>query len=273
MELVSIIKVIIFFVFFLIKLISLRFEGQFIVWVLYIEWVVVWIAMIFISHRNKETSMLNYFSAHDILSILLFIKTSSWVWVSSICQQGWTRGFFIVISKDIGGDAANLYYLSIRIVEAFSFIPNATSMRYFSNVIRANPSQVVSLRDSYMLHMKKIGCVVALLAPFSMYVILSVMGKDVGTYQYFVLMCCGMLSVLRIALSREIVLKKVLHLSLVSYLSASASSLITYKVLSSHTLSAVFTSYLIFLIVGFLTPLLMGRGNFIEFKSSLYGRK
>lgn len=271
----SLIKAFIFSIFSFVKLIVLYVSSELIYYLLYLEWVFVWLALsigTIISH--SKTFTLKRFNALDVMEVISFVKGSSWVWFSSILQLGWTRGFFIILTRDIGAASANQYYIFLRVIEAFSFIPNAISMKYFSEVLYAHKSQVHHIRVRYVKNLKKIGYCIAILCPLSMYLInISILKDAIQNHYYLMISLAGFIYVLRIGLSREIVLRKVLYLSLVSYLTAMISGFVFYKILGGDSLFDALASYLAFLVICFISPFLTAPQIFYDYRILLLGSR
>ena len=175
------------------------------------------------------------------------------------------------MTRDIGAASANHYFLLLRVIEAFSFIPNSLSMKYFTEVIRAQEHQVKLIRLRYIESLKKVSFYVAFLSFISMYLVNTfVVGKSFHYSYYLIIGFSAILYIFRIGLSREIVLQKVFYLSLVSYLSAIIGAFLCYRVLGADSLLDALLSYFIFLTICFMSPFVISPKVFRDFTSSFF---
>ncbi|MCW8328251.1 hypothetical protein MD588_05460 [Photobacterium sp. SDRW27] len=267
---ISILKISVYIPAFVIKWYLLSIDSHYFYYSLYIEWLVVFLVMLFNPQSSlhwKGKWLCNY---EDVKVLWSFLTTSSWVWLSGIIQLSWTRGSFIILSSQIGLASANTYFIFIRVIEAFSFVPNAISMRYFSKVLACEKSKVERLKKQYINDMVKISSLISFAVLILTWAYVGIYLKLSTDYTlYLISMLSSFFFMLRISLSREIVLNGKLHWSLISYLSAFLFAYLAYVLISPEGIIGALVCYLIYVLTSFFSPVICGWNTFKEYRKCL----
>ena len=79
LEKFSLLKIVVFSCFFVVKLIVLGVNPNYIYFILYVEWVIVWIALYFGIITKRKGLILRSFSLVDVKEVCSFISSTSWV--------------------------------------------------------------------------------------------------------------------------------------------------------------------------------------------------
>lgn len=246
--------------------------SELVVFVIYIEWPLIWVVFALAHKRKNGTIPLSMTLQHESWKQFwkLFVM-SGWIWISGIVQLGWTRGLFIFLSSVAANHTANTFFLFVRIIEGFSFIPNAISTQFFPALVRSNSAEDrMKIRKQFMFNMKLVSVSIAVVAPVIMgtMVFFSDLG-DVTLVSLILMSITAFFATQRIALSREIVLQQVLFLSLISYCVGAAANVLVIYLFGVKSINVIMLGYTVFIIFNFCTPIVLRWQKFEEFRKSL----
>lgn len=254
------------------KLVTIAIVPRLTPWLIYIEWPFIWLISVSLARRNADQPWFAAaWSIHAWKQFYSLFAKSFWVWISGIVQLGWTRGLFLFLSSMTAPGIANSFFLFTRIVEGFAFVPNAISTQFFPDLVRAgNSSERIKVRIQFMTAMQTSAVGIAIAGPAIIFA-MTFFSKSIHISPVALAMMAiaGFFFVLRVAVSREIVLQDVLFLSLSSYLIGILANVIVMLAAGLTSLNVIMLGYTAFMILNFGFPIIAEWNKFSEFRQSL----
>lgn len=197
-------KVVLFSIGFVVKcLIISRQEIILLLAVMNVEWV-----LLFLIVRKK---LIIIPQSGFELSGRVWMKDSLHIYLSYFLQIFTTR--FLYLNNL--GEGKESFYILLRIVEAFSFIPNSYAARFFSSYHNSEKKEL--LLKGYLCASKNISLKTSFFSGSCIVVYFLLMSYDLDIRVLFVLICSFFLFK-RISLSRYIIISNLIYTSILSYL-------------------------------------------------------
>ena len=168
----------------------------------------------------------------------------------------------------------------VRVIEGFMIVPDTFAMRFFPKMVARHHDQDEAgldvLRTAFLTRVLQAATLISITVPVMLWVLYDLlatpdMGLDLSLSDGFLVLAATFLMILRVTLSREIILTGFLFLSIVSYLSGAAFSYAAYCLGGASDASDAFLGYFVFALMSFLSPLLFSAGSLRPFYQS-WGR-
>lgn len=196
-------KIVLFSIGFLIKSILIsRNEIDSLLIIMNIEWIFLYLIV-----RYKITSIPqdNYKASQK-----KWLKDSFYIYISYFVQIFTTRYLYL----NSTGEGKESFFIILRVVEAFNFIPNAYAARFFSNYHNLDKKEM--RLTNYLRDSKNISIKTSILASSCIGVYFFLIGFEIDLKTIFILIFSYFLFK-RISLSRYIIISDLIYISPLSY--------------------------------------------------------
>lgn len=276
-ERISRIKFVIFGVGILLKIAFFYLSFTALLLTLYAEWLVIWLIYFLPVWRTMPGQRLP--GLGDIALVGKFLASSSWVWLSAVVSFGWTRAYFLILTADIGIGPANAYFIVVRLVEGFMLVPNTLAMRFFPDMVARQHDEdevgLMELRRQFLRRAMQAALVIAVAVPLILAVLYG-WGSErpdhlvLSPLQALLVAFAAFLLILRVALSREIILSGFLPLSIISYLAGAITGFSVYQLSGSDGYDDALLGYAAFALASFVGPFLASPKRLHPFRHALF---
>ncbi|WP_368345819.1 hypothetical protein [Pelagovum sp. HNIBRBA483] len=270
------IKFMIFGAGILLKIVFFYFSFTGLLLTLYAEWIVIW--LFYFLPVLRKTPGQRIPELGDIVLVGSFLASSSWVWLSTVVSFGWTRVYFVLLTAGIGAGPANAYFVVVRLVEGFTLVPNTLAMRFFPDMVAlgnaGDEAGLMALRFQFLRLVMQAALAAALAVPLIYVLVYGWSGENpdhpvLSAVQSLLVAVAAFLLILRVALSREIILTGFLPLSIISYLAGAITSFSVYHMFGADSYDDALLGYAAFAIASFGSPFLAAPERLRSFRHAL----
>lgn len=169
------------------------------------EWLI-----LFLLIRSKLYKV-TYF--YDVNPLRKWLKDSLYIYLSYFFQMFTTRYLYL----DSTSNNKNSFFIIMRVIEAFNFIPNSYASKFFSHY--HNSSEKILHLRKYLKSSVLISSVTSIIAAISIFVYFYMVSYKFELIMLFVFLC-SYFFFKRTSLSRYIVVKNLVYTSPISYIFA-----------------------------------------------------
>lgn len=218
-----------------------------------IEWLI-----LFVLVRKK---LLQIGNSAETYPFRKWIADSFYVYWSYFFQMVTTRYLYL----DYSSEGKSSFYILLRVVEAFNFIPNAYAAKFFSAY--HNSTDKFAHLCSYLKSSVNISIATSIITAVSIFIYFHILSYKIDVYFILVLLC-SYFFFKRTSLSRYIVVKNLVYTSPISYVFAFA---VTWS--CSNYLDDPSILYCVYLVTIYLTLPIFFYNKFYDYLNHSYAFK